>query len=122
MPYSPIAISLYWHIAILNIMSSTNELQQEQNAIDNLQFIEEEIEASNQYFKAKPGKTYVIKMDRNDRIVPVETDRFRDAIGNPIKRYECTITNMECIKNGMSADYRCHNSLNIAPIVPQLAE
>ena len=75
-------------------MSSTNELEQEQNAIDNLQFIEEEIEASSQYFKAKPGKTYVIKMDWNDRIVPVETDRFRDAKGQPIKRYECTITHV----------------------------
>ncbi|MGC1134468.1 MAG: hypothetical protein WA941_16690 [Nitrososphaeraceae archaeon] len=75
-------------------MSSTEELEQEQNAIDNLQFIEEEIEASSQYFKAKPGKTYIIKMDRNDKIVPVETDRFRDAKGQPIKRYECTITHV----------------------------
>lgn len=76
-------------------MSSTNELEQKQDqkqdAIDNLQFIEEEIEASSQYFKPKPGKTYVIKMDRNDKIVPRETDRFRDANGKPIKRYECTI-------------------------------
>lgn len=55
-------------------MSSTNELQQEQNTIDNLQFIEEEIEASSQYFRPKPGKTCVIKMDRNDKILPVETD------------------------------------------------
>ena len=70
-------------------MSSTQELGQ--NAIDNLQFIEEEIEASSQYFKAKPGKTYIIKMDRDDKIVPVETDRFRDAKSQPIKRYECTI-------------------------------
>jgi hypothetical protein len=77
-------------------MSSTNELEQkqEQNVIDNLQFIEEEIEASSQYFKAKPGKTYVIKMDRNHKIVPVETDRFRDAKGQPIMRYECTITHV----------------------------
>jgi hypothetical protein len=64
------------------------------DAIDNLQFIEEEIEASSQYFKPKPDKTYVIKMNRNDRIVPVETDRFRDASGKPIKRYECTITHV----------------------------
>ena len=76
----------------------SSELKQEQNAIDNLQFIEEEIEASSQYFKAKPGKTYVIKMDRNDRIVPRETDRFRDANGKPIKRYECNITHVNSMK------------------------
>lgn len=75
-------------------MSSTNELEQEQSAISNLQFIEEEIEASSQYFKPKPDKTYVIKMDRNERIVSVETDRFRDANGKPIKRYECMITHV----------------------------
>ena len=87
-----IAIPLYLHTAIQNIMSSTNELEQEQNAIDNLQFIEEEIEASSQYFKPKPDKTYIINMDRNDKIVPRETDRFRDANGKPVKRYECIIT------------------------------
>jgi hypothetical protein len=78
-------------------MSSTEELKQEQgqlNAIDNLQFIEEEIEASSQYFKPKPDRTYVIKMDRNDKIVPVESDRFRDTNDRPIKRYECTITHV----------------------------
>jgi hypothetical protein len=68
-------------------MSSTEELEQEQNAIDNLQFIEEEIEASSQYFKAKPGKTYIIKLDQNARIVPMETDRFRDINGRPDSYY-----------------------------------
>ena len=33
-------------------------------------------------------------MDRNERIVSVETDRFRDANGKPIKRYECMITHV----------------------------
>ncbi|HEY7569885.1 MAG TPA: hypothetical protein VH796_00825 [Nitrososphaeraceae archaeon] len=70
-------------------MSSIEE--PEQNVTDNLQFIEEEIEASSQYFKPKPDRTYVIKMDRSDKIVPVESDRFHDANGKPIKRYECTI-------------------------------
>jgi hypothetical protein len=73
-------------------MSSTKEL--EQNAIDNLQFIEEEIEASSQYFKPKPDKTYVIKMNRTDKIVPVESERFKDVNGKPIKRYECSITHV----------------------------
>ena len=86
MPYDHTAMSLFLHTAIYKMMSS-GELEQEQNAIDNLQFIEEEIEASSQYFKPKPGKTYVIKMDRNDRMVPRETDRSRDANGEPVMRY-----------------------------------
>jgi hypothetical protein len=77
-------------------MSSTQELGQ--NAIDNLKFIEEEIEASSQYFKPVPGKTYVVKMDPNEMIVPVETDRFRDANGKPVKRYECSITHVNTSK------------------------
>ena len=51
----------------------------------------EEIEASSQYFKPKPGKNYTTKMDRNDKIVPRESDRFGDANDKPIKRYECSL-------------------------------
>jgi hypothetical protein len=47
------------------------------------------------YFKPKPEKTYTIKMDpQNDKIVPVENERFKDAYGNPIRRYECRITHL----------------------------
>lgn len=71
----------------------------EQSAIDNLQFIEEEIETSSQYFKPKPGKTYMVRMDpQNDKIVPVENDRFKDANGKPIKRYDCKITHVNNAK------------------------
>jgi hypothetical protein len=71
------------------------EQKLEQSAIDNLQFIEEEIETSSLYFKPKPGKTYVIKLDpKNDKIIPIENDRFKDANGNAIKRYECKITHV----------------------------
>jgi hypothetical protein len=42
-------------------METTNQLSQ--SVVDNLQFIEEEIETSSSYFKPKPGKTYVIKLD-----------------------------------------------------------
>jgi hypothetical protein len=59
---------------------------------DNLSEIEEEIETSSQYFKPKPDKTYLISMDpQKDKIVPTENDRFKDANGNPLKRYECKI-------------------------------
>ena len=56
-------------------MSTTNQL--DQSAIDNLESIEEEIETSSQYFKPKPDKTYVIKLDpQKDKIVP---DRKRQV-------------------------------------------
>jgi hypothetical protein len=74
-------------------MSTTNQL--DQSVIDNLESIEEEIETSSQYFKPKPDRTYVIKLDpQKDKIVPAENDRFKDANGNPIKRYECKITHV----------------------------
>jgi hypothetical protein len=78
--------------------STTNQSELDQNALENLGFIEEEIEASSIYFKPNPEKTYTIKMDpQRDKIVPVENERFKDIYGNPIKRYECKITH---IKNG----------------------
>jgi hypothetical protein len=77
----------------MSTTTTTNQL--DQSAIDNLESIEEEIETSSQYFKPKPDKTYVIKLDpQNDKIVPTENDRFKDANGNPIKRYECKITHV----------------------------
>ena len=60
--------------------------------MDNLESIEQEIEESSMYFKPKPEKTYAIKMDPQDKIVPVENEKFKDIYGNPIKRYECKIT------------------------------
>jgi hypothetical protein len=70
--------------------SSINEKTQ-----SNLDEIEQELETSSLYFKPKPGKVYMIKMDpQNDKIVPVENDRFKDAQGKPQKRYECKITHV----------------------------
>ena len=65
--------------------------------MDNLLSVEEEIKISSAYFKPKPGKTYVIKMDPANKIELVTTDRFKDAAGKPVKRYECKITH---INNG----------------------
>ena len=57
--------------------------------------IEQEVETSSAYFKPKPGTTYMIKMDpQHDKIIPRENDRFKDANGKPIKRYECKITHV----------------------------
>ncbi|CAN5377627.1 hypothetical protein BH18THE2_BH18THE2_25140 [soil metagenome] len=71
-------------------MSNATSISEQ--ALSNIDEIEQELEASSQYFKPKPGKTYVIKLDpQNDKIVPIENERFKDANGKPIKRYECKI-------------------------------
>lgn len=75
-------------------MSTQNQEQLSESAAGNLASIEEEIETSSQYFKPKPDKTYVIRIDPQNKIVPIENDRFKDANGNPIKRYECKITHV----------------------------
>jgi len=68
----------------------TNGTNLNQSALDNLESTEEEIETSSLYFKPKADKTYMIKMDpQKDKTVPVENEQFKDAYGNPIKRYEC---------------------------------
>jgi hypothetical protein len=76
-------------------MSTQNQEQLSESAAGNLASIEEEIETSSQYFKPKPDKTYIISMNpQKDKIVPTENDRFKDANGNPLKRYECRITHV----------------------------
>jgi hypothetical protein len=72
--------------------STTNQLSQ--SAIDNLLSIEEEIETSSQYFKPKPGKTYVIRINPQDKIEMVQTDRFKDAQGKPLKRYQFKVAHV----------------------------
>jgi hypothetical protein len=72
--------------------SVTNQLSR--TAIDNLLFIEEEIETSSQYFKPKPGKTYVIRINPLDKIEMIQTDRFKDAQGKPLKRYQFKVTHV----------------------------
>lgn len=69
-------------------MSIQNQNQElDQSALDNLESIESEIETSSNYFKPKPSKTYVLRIDPQNKIVPIENDRFKDANGKPIKRY-----------------------------------
>jgi hypothetical protein len=71
---------------------TTNQLSQ--SAIDNLLSIEEEIETSSQYFKPKPAKTYVVRINPQDKIEMVQTDRFKDAQGKPLKRYQFKVTHV----------------------------
>ena len=77
-----------------NTTLNQNQTINEQTKI-HLDEIEQEVETSSSYFKPKPGTTYVIKMDpQHDKIIPIENDRFKDANGKPIKRYECKITHV----------------------------
>jgi hypothetical protein len=72
---------------------SGNELSASELA--NIESIENEIESSNRYFKPKPDKIYMLKLDlKKDKIVPVENDRFKDASGKPLKRYELIVTHV----------------------------
>jgi hypothetical protein len=72
--------------------ATTNQLSQ--SARDNLQSIEEEIETSSQYFKPKPGKTYVVRINPQDKIEMVQTDRFKDAQGTPLTRYQFKVAHV----------------------------
>ena len=74
-------------------MTQTNQL--EQSVIENLDSAESEIETSSVYFKPKPDKVYMIKIDPHDKIVPRENDRFKDSNGKPIKRYEFKIAHVD---------------------------
>ena len=66
-----------------------------QNALENLEEIESELETTGNYFKAKAGKTYIIRIDPAiDKIIPTENDRFKDIHGKSVKRYECRITHV----------------------------
>lgn len=90
-----------------------------QSAIENLQSIEEEIETSGQYFNPEPDKTYVIRMDlEKDKITPVENEKFKDANGKPIKRYECKITH---VNNGREQKWTVSKTVCLQ-LIKQLKE
>jgi DNA-binding PadR family transcriptional regulator len=78
-------------------MTSTNTTNQiiNEKVTEHLNEIEQELETSSAYFKPKPGKSYVIRMDlQNNKIIPIENERFKDSQGKPLRRYECKITHV----------------------------
>ena len=76
-------------------MSSNQTSTISQQAQSNLDETELDIISSSQYFKPRPGTTYVIQIDLDKhKIVPVENPRFTDAQGKSIKRYEFVITHV----------------------------
>jgi hypothetical protein len=74
-------------------MSTTTTLSDKvQNQIKETEL---DITTSGQYFKPNPGTTYVIEIDLEKHgIKPVENDRFKDANGKPLKRYELVIVHV----------------------------
>jgi hypothetical protein len=66
-----------------------------QEVQSNIEEIELDVVTSSQYFKPKPGTTYVIRVDLDKhKIKPVENPKFTDAQGKPVKRYEFVITHV----------------------------
>jgi hypothetical protein len=85
-------------------------------ALDNLTAIEDEIETSSQYFKPKPDKMYILSINPEERIEPRLNDRFKDAEGRPIIRYEVKITH---VNNGKQQLWETSKTL-CAQIVSEL--
>jgi hypothetical protein len=73
----------------------SNQTSLNEKVTEHLDEIEQELETSSAYFKPKRDKSYIIRMDpQNDKIIPIENERFKDAQGKPIRRYECKITHV----------------------------
>ena len=66
-----------------------------EQAKSNIDEIELDVTTSSQYFKPRPGTTYVIQVDLDKhKIKPVENPKFTDASGKPLKRYEIVIVHV----------------------------
>jgi hypothetical protein len=73
-----------------NMTSNISEIAQ-----SNIDEIELDVTTSSQYFKPRPGTTYVIRVDLDKhKIKPVENPKFTDAAGKPLKRYEFVISHV----------------------------
>jgi hypothetical protein len=77
----------------MNMSNQTSTISEQ--AQSNLDEIELDVTISSQYFKPRPGITYVIRVDLDKhKIKPVENPKFLDAQGKPLKRYEFIITHI----------------------------
>ena len=76
-------------------MSSSMTPTISENAKSNIDEIELDAISSSAYFKPPPSTTYVIRVDIDKhKIKPVENERFKDAQGKPLKRYEFVIAHV----------------------------
>ena len=72
-----------------------------ESAQSNIDEIELDAISSSQYFKPRAGTTYVIRVDIDQhKIKPVENERFKDAQGKPLKRYQFKLAH---VNNGKEA-------------------
>jgi hypothetical protein len=61
-------------------------------ALENLREIELDLDTSGEYFKPQTGTTYEVEIDIDKhRIVPIESDKFKDSNGKPLKQYRFII-------------------------------
>jgi hypothetical protein len=71
---------------------STQENQEQglsTKALENLREIDLDLDTTSEYFKPKTGTTYELEIDiERNRIVPIESEKFKDAKGNPVKQYQ----------------------------------
>jgi hypothetical protein len=75
--------------------SMTSNQTISEQAKSNIDEIELDVTTSSQYFKPRPGTTYVIQVDLDKhKIKPVENPKFTDASGKPLKRYEIVIVHV----------------------------
>jgi hypothetical protein len=65
----------------------SEEQQQKQIDISNLDEIEEEIETSSLYFKPKPGQEYFLRFNPEVNPIDVRETPFKTPEGQPVKRY-----------------------------------
>ena len=57
--------------------------------LDNLHEIELDLDTTGEFFKPQAGTTYQLEIDIDKhRIVPVESDKFKDVKGKPLKQYQ----------------------------------
>ena len=77
----------------MSTMTSNQTISEQ--AKSNIDEIELDVTTSSQYFKPRPGTTYVIQVDLDKhKIKPVENPKFTDASGKPLKRYEIVIVHV----------------------------
>jgi hypothetical protein len=67
----------------------TSLSERAQNQLDKIQL---DIETSTQFFKPKPGHTYVLEIDIDKHEIEVtESDRFKDSRDRPLKQYQFVV-------------------------------
>jgi hypothetical protein len=65
----------------------SEEQQQKQIDISNLDEIEEDIETSSLYFKPKPGQEYILRFNPEVNSIDVRETPLKTSEGQPVKRY-----------------------------------